>query len=58
MKVEYKGIPHPVTHGATPDHTARAIAATYPGELDHYQLVLKEGTEDTFVLMPKFGSKG
>ena len=58
MKIEYKGITHPIANGATPDQTAKAIAATYPGELDNYQLVLKEGTGDTYILMPKFGSKG
>ena len=58
MHVEYKGIQHPIENDATPDQVAQAIVATYPGELDNYQLVLKDGAQDEFILMPKYGSKG
>ena len=58
MYVEYKGVQHPVKEGATPDQVAQAIVATYPDELSNYQLVLKEGDPNGFVLTPKFGSKG
>ena len=58
MFVEYKGIQHPIREGVTPDQVAQAIAATYPSELDNYQLVLKEGEPNAYTLMPKFGSKG
>ena len=55
--IEYKDEKFPVGEGVKLNDAALLVASHFP-ELSNYQLVVKSGDPNGYVIQPKYGTKG